>query len=222
MEQTKKVTKSNGAVAPYNLKQAESFLDRLHDQPNKSVLRINNQANGSLYIPIDVIEMKLDQFFAGLWSTENFQTNVIANEVTGSIDLKVFHPVAKLWITRVGAASVPIQQRSKSAVTDLDAKIKNALVKNFPALKAECLKNAAKSLGVNFGRDLNRDSGVDYTPISETVEQHNEAKELIDTATSKKMLVDLWNGNPQWHQNDAIIDAFLNRQSELQAKKPSK
>jgi hypothetical protein len=40
--------------------------------------------------------------------------------------------------------------------SDVDAKIKNTLVKDFPHLKAECIKNAAKSLGKYFGRDLNR------------------------------------------------------------------
>lgn len=36
----------------------------------------------------------------------------------------------------------------------------------YPKLKAECLKNAAKTLGKVFGRDLNRREKVDtYQPV---------------------------------------------------------
>jgi hypothetical protein len=39
---------------------------------------------------------------------------------------------------------------------DVQNKKSNALDMGFPKLKAECLKNAANSLGKMFGRDLNR------------------------------------------------------------------
>ena len=35
----------------------------------------------------------------------------------------------------------------------------------FPKLKAECLKNAAQSLGKIFGRDLNRKQKDTFNPL---------------------------------------------------------
>jgi hypothetical protein len=143
-----------------------NFTKNLNREPKPSDIQINKQAGGAKYLPISFVENQLDELYFGLWSTENFRHSVIANEVVGSIDLKVFHPVSMSWLTRVGVASVPIQQEAGADSRDADKKIKNALVKNFPSLKAECLKNACKSLGKFFGRDLSRKDKVDvFEPI---------------------------------------------------------
>lgn len=148
----------------------------LNKEPEQDHVKKNDLAGGALYLPIGKIEMTLDEVFMGLWKTDNFRWTVIANEVVGSIDLHVYHPIIKDWLTRTGAAATIIQQdaykkddngnymkdergykiRANVAPSDVDAKIKNALEKGFPKLKAECIKNAAKGLGKLFGRDLNR------------------------------------------------------------------
>lgn len=155
----------------------DNFVKQVLNRPvPERDVRVNKMANNANYIPISFVETKLDEVFFGLWSTDNFQTKVVANEIMGSIDLKVFHPIANTWLTRVGVASVVIQQdswkrdedgnfilnsknekiKARPKPSDVDAKIANTLVKDAPHLKAECIKNAAKSLGVMFGRDLNR------------------------------------------------------------------
>lgn len=144
------------------VQQYTSFLNR---QPPKSEIQVNAMAGNSNYLPISFIEMQLDELFFGIWSTDKFQYSQVGNEMVGSIELKVFHPVAKEWITRTGAAGVMIQFKKGSDVTDYNQKIANTLVKDFPHLKAECLKNAARSLGKIFGRDLNRKFQDTYTPL---------------------------------------------------------
>ena len=156
----------------------DNFIKQVLNRPvPETDVRINQMANNARYIPISFVETKLDEVFLGLWSIENFQTKVVANEIMGSIELKVFHPIAKVWLTRTGVAAVVIQQNSwmvdefgafvldankkkikapKPKPSDVDAKIINTLVKDAPHLKAECVKNAAKSFGLMFGRDLNR------------------------------------------------------------------
>ena len=128
-------------------------------------------------ILISHIETTLDEYFFGLWETVNFRWTQMGNEVVGAIDLRVFHPVAGVWITRQGAASVVImvdkapdgmdsKDRNLWAL-DMQNKKSNALDMGFPKLKTECLKNAANSLGALFGRDINRkekDRDV-YAPI---------------------------------------------------------
>jgi hypothetical protein len=128
-------------------------------------------------VVISHIEMTLDELFFGQWTTNNFTWSAIANEVQGSLELSVVHPVSGRTITRVGAASIVItvdkvphsiaenlQERNRWALNPSNKK-PNALDLAFPKLKAECLKNAAQSLGKIFGRDLNRKNRDEYKPF---------------------------------------------------------
>jgi hypothetical protein len=163
----------------------ENLQKLLNQYPSDTEVQVNKMAKNAKYIPIAVIERLLDELYSGLWQTDNFRTEVIANEVVGSIDLKVYHPVAKMWITRTGAASAMILTSAGKPVT-LENKITNTLVTSYPKLKAECIKNAAKSLGVRFGRALNRGELEEFSYLSEQVadltDGHARASALLETA----------------------------------------
>lgn len=163
----------------------ENLQKMLNQYPSDSEIQVNKQAKNAKYIPIAVIERLLDEMYLGIWQTDNFRTEVIANEVVGAIDLKVYHPVAKVWMTRTGAASAMILTSSGKPVT-LENKITNALVTMYPKLKAECIKNAAKSLGVRFGRALNRGEDEQFSYLTEQVadltDGHSRATALLETA----------------------------------------
>jgi hypothetical protein len=143
----------------------QNFQTLLHKEPKAEEIQTNKQANNSRYIPISHLEMKLDEMFFGIWSTKNFQSKTVVNEEVGSIELWYFHPTAKTWLCRIGAGAVMIMQRKDSDITDVGAKIKNTMTKDFPHLKAECFRNACLSLGKSFGRDLNREFEDQYNPI---------------------------------------------------------
>ena len=172
-------------LVPYGSPSLEGFQKLLNAFPDKTDVRVNAMANNSQYIPISVIESILDTYYSGLWQTVNFRYSVVANEIIGSIDLQVFHPVAKVWITRTGTASAMIQTVKDKPAT-VENKIKNTLVKDFPHLKSECIKNAAKSLGVRFGRALNRGKDDEYQYLTSIVEQTvdgvTDAYALLETA----------------------------------------
>lgn len=133
--------------------------------------------NKAKTLSISHVEMTLDEYFFGLWSTENFKWSVIQNEVVGSLDLIVVHPMNGMFIRRTGAASIVIQVdkvpdeiKNNSKARNIHAlspenKKPNALDMGFPKLKAECLKNAAQSLGKIFGRDLNRKHKDTFNPL---------------------------------------------------------
>lgn len=163
----------------------EGFQKFLNAHPDKHEIKTNSIANNAQYISIATIERKLDELYSGLWQTDNFRWSVVANEIVGAIDLKVFHPIAKCWITRTGAASALIQTAKDKPAT-VENKIKNTLVKDMPHLKAECLKNAAKSLGTVFGRNLNRGQEDDFMYLSETVREvvdgSSRALSLLETS----------------------------------------
>lgn len=130
----------------------------------------------AMYLPIDFVETSLDELFYGLWETKNFEWKPIANEITASITLRVFHPTANVWIERIGTASIAVmvdkapdnlvgQDRNRWAL-DVGNKKPNALDMGLPKLKTDCIKNAALSLGNVFGRNINRKLNDTYKPLT--------------------------------------------------------
>lgn len=145
--------------------QLQDFLAKLNREPEQSELDRTPDGKAKT-LPISFVEMTLDELFLGHWGTENFTSKVVANEVVGEIELWVIHPITGVRISRSGAAGIIIQvdkapddiqgkERNQWAL-DVSNKKSNALDLGYPKLKAECVKNAAQSLGKVFGRDLNR------------------------------------------------------------------
>lgn len=203
-----------------NFESIEGFAKVLNQVPPKNEVQINKAANNSKYLPISFVQMKLDEMFFGLWETVNFEYQVIANEIVGRLELRVFHTVAKMWISRTGAAAAMIQQKKNSPITDIGAKHKNTLVKDFPHLEAECLKNAAKKLGKMFGRDLNRDYTDDHNGVIEQSKEAATVKDELEAQLAKCNTlaeVNLLFGNyGTYSTNDQIRQLFMNRRKELQ------
>lgn len=147
--------------------QTLAFQILLNAEPNQAELGTTPDGKAKT-LPISFIETTLDELYFGQWSTENFVYQLVANEVIGSLELVVTHPITGQMVRRTGAASIQItvdavpeeikndrQQKNRWAL-DPSNKKSNALDMSFPKLKAECTKNAAQSLGRIFGRDLNR------------------------------------------------------------------
>lgn len=132
-----------------------AFQMRLNQHPPSGQV-LQHPMSKKDYLPISYIQTTLDEIFPGTWYDENFKSSVIGNEIVGQIDLVVMHPITGQWIRHTGAAAAMIRQTSGAQITDINAKIKNALEGDYPHLASDCLKNAAKKLGKAFGRDLNR------------------------------------------------------------------
>jgi len=178
-------------IIQYNETNVIDYIKRLHAEPPKNEVRQNAASNNTKYIPISFLEMKLDEMYNGCWSTKNFQTKIIANEICGELELEVINLKLGLKINRVGAAAVIVRQKKDSALTDQNSKIKNALVMDYPHLKAECFRNACLSLGKAFGRDLNREFVDEYEDESiETIRAKGDLKDLLDTYSNIKSFRD--------------------------------
>lgn len=190
------------------------IVNELQNQPLETEKQTNPWAENAVYIPIETIEAKLDLYFPLSWQTSNFNWQVIANEIVGSLDLTIYNPVLGAWITRTGAGAAQIQQVSKKKggsgdPTAINEKLQSTLTKDFPHLKAECLKNAAKSLGQTFGRDLNRSSASE--PVQE--QDINQALEGVNNCTTKKELLDYVKSLPR------LVQQSKELQSRVKAKK---
>lgn len=180
---------------PERMDALQKFQKRLNAEPPIESIEQTPDRKASTVV-ISHIEMTLDELFFGQWSTTSFTWDAIANEVQGSLELHVIHPVSGETITRTGAASVVImvdkvpdsikdnpQARNEWALSASNKKA-NALDMAFPKLKAECLKNAAQSLGKIFGRDLNRKNKDQYKPFKLTTADTG-LKALPESAMNK-------------------------------------
>jgi hypothetical protein len=192
----------------------EEFTKKLNAKPSKV-----DQSQGFESVPIDTVETELDEDFAGLWQTENFRWQVVANEIVGTIDLLVFHPVAKTWIRKTGSASVMIQQEKGAAIDDISKKYKNTLVKDFPKLEVMCIKSAAKKLGEKYGRSLNRKWIDNYETIYTEEIEANQGIDLIGEEMGKcktaEDLVAIWNQHPDLHGNGHFKKHFSSHKSRI-------
>lgn len=200
---------------PLNIQARESFIkEQLNIRPEKT-----DSKDGIETVPISVLENDLDEVYLGLWKTENFRFQVIANEIVGTLDLHVFDPQAKIWIIRSGSAAVMIRQKKDSELTDISAKIKNGLMMDFPKLETMCLKAAAKRLGKKFGRDLNRKYEDEYeTRYSnefavDEVRADVEAK--LNNCKSKEELTAAWAEYPELHSNPRFAKLFTSQKQKL-------
>jgi len=136
------------------LAKLERFNNTLQKNPPPKIL---DKGRKALSLPISYVERELDKIF-GVWEHVNFSTMRVGNEMVASLELRVYHPVLKEFITRTGTAAKMILQAKDTPFDQIERyKYANALETAFPALKNMALKNAAKSLGKRFGRDLNRE-----------------------------------------------------------------
>lgn len=142
-----------------NFNWTEQVLKQLQKKPNPKVVK--KDPSGFDYIPIGVMQNRLDKLFPMMWTEKYQKHEVIANEIVVVIELSVFNPTLGEWITRVGTGSAMIQQAKGAALTDVGAKYKNTLQKDFPNARARAFRNACKAFGNLFGRSLNRDQNIE-------------------------------------------------------------
>jgi hypothetical protein len=205
------------------LQQAEGFIKNfLAVPPPEEEVKILTK--NVKYLDISHVENTLDELYFGAWEVTDFKFQVVANELTGSLQLRVFHPVLQIWLSRTGTAAVQIRMYSKGSggdgdITNVHNKITNALVMDFPHLKTECIKNAARSLGKIFGRDLNRDKADSYEPFTEQIMFEETKKELqhkLNNCNNRDELQMLWDSLDPDQQNDPKVKRlFTVRKAKL-------
>jgi len=216
-KQLQKSTEKEDEMAYFS--RLQKFMEIQNAEVEKEKLQEHPIVKDCKYLPISHMEMALDEIFFGQWSTENFRWQVVSNEVIGSMDLLVFHPLTKQWIRRTGATaiqimvdSIPEQQRKtmqkqeiNAWAVDINNKKPGALTNGgFSKLKAECFKNACLSLGKYFGRDVNREhTASDYLG---TIKDPDERKTELRSRISEELL---HNQDSEYVQNitQLIIDA---------------
>ena len=197
------------------INEREQWLKNLNSAPEQT-----QKNNGFDTIPISVLETMLDEVYLGAWQTSNFRTQVIANEIVGTIDLQVFDPQLKVWLNRSGSAAAMIRQHKDSAITDIGAKLKNGLMMDYPKLESMCLKAACKRLGAKFGRNLNRKFEDEYETLYSNESELDGVKYILEGQLKEcKTISDLtavWGNFKEYHDNPRLRAAFNSRKLKLQ------
>lgn len=200
----------------------EQFTKILNTDPPKSSIQKTPDGRADT-MPISFVEAKLDEVYLRQWGAEDIHVQQIANEVLVWLTLWVIDPQTKTRITRPGFSAVQIMVDKapdgmhgpdKNAwALNMQNKKPNALYLAFPKAKSLAIKNAAQSLGIIFGRNLNRkhedEPGDFYTNIANDAATLTDAKKELEQCREKHQFVEIWakypelQGNEDWKKNYA-------------------
>lgn len=142
----------------------ENFNSLLNKKPKPGRVKTNQYANNAKYIPVSDVEMDMDKLFFGQWSSEMVgQPQILGNSVVVTLEVTFLHPVTGNWLKRVGTGAQDVQ-------TDSSGRAKSkALIKAVPSAKSIAFKNACKSIGKLFGRDLNRSDEAEFAKTADHI-----------------------------------------------------
>lgn len=123
------------------------------DPPSKIVKR--HDYGKFDYLPITAVERLLDGLFDG-WTHEILREGAIVNGFYVVVRLKAKIPQSDKYLKADGIGFAEFQTTKGAAPTDFTKLMQSAGVMAVPRAKAEAIKNAAKSFGNLFGRNLAR------------------------------------------------------------------
>lgn len=116
------------------------------------------------YLPTDKIEYLLSRTFTRWW-LEILDYKLIANSVGVSVRLYVINPITGQQMHNDGIGAVAIQTDSGAGAIDW-SKVKSAGVQMaLPAAETYAFKDAAEKFGRLFGKDVNRNSLLEYNDM---------------------------------------------------------
>lgn len=117
------------------------------------------------FIPISIVEGKMDEIYGGDWSFTMDRELFGKGFATGVGTLSYVHPVSGNIVGKTGTAAVALTK-------DINM--------DFPRLESACILNAAKKIGVTFGRNLNRDKDDAEVKVIQVEKENMEDAELSE------------------------------------------
>ena len=150
----------------------QQWVKDLNAEPNP--IHIKKNDDGSLYIPISVTQVLLDDIFLGQWDFEMTRDTYGRKWARGSGVMTCTNPINGEKIKRSGDAGILLTGNVRT---------------DSPRLEAMVLLSAARKFGKVFGRDLNRSKDDAPLPIVK-IEKTDKSTEqerlllLIDQCTT--------------------------------------
>jgi predicted RecA/RadA family phage recombinase len=149
-----------------------TYKQILDINPPKSIIR-HHQYGKFDYLPITAVERLLDGLFAS-WSAEILREGHVVNGFYIIVRLTARIPNSDKVLTADGIGFAEFQTKSGASPTDFTNLMQGAGVVAIPKAKTEAIKNAAKSFGNLFGRNLLRND-----------DQSDSELQVVSTARSK-------------------------------------
>lgn len=154
----------------------------LSSNPPKSIVKYHKFGKFE-YLPITAVERLLDGLFDG-WSAEILREGSVVNGFYVVVRLRAKLPQSDKELVADGIGFAEFQTIKGAAPTDFTKLSQSAGVLAVPRAKAEAIKNAAKSFGNLFGRNITRNDdnapaeaelvNTSRTKIASTLEAVNE------------------------------------------------
>lgn len=217
---------------PDLIRNIEGFTKRLNEDPPADGIEKTPDGKAET-LTISHVEGKLDEIYLRQWGYEKCDFSVVANELCCDVLVWVLDPSTGVKITRAGTAAIAIMvdkapdglhgKERNSWALNLENKKPNALKMNRPAVKSLALKNAVQSLGIVFGRNLNRkmeDTPEDYyTQELDGKEAIELIGEEMNACKSVDDLLEIWNQHPALHKNTLFKKFFSGHKSRIALQK---
>lgn len=118
------------------------------------------------YLPIERVEWLLTILYLR-WRVEIKTSQLIANSVTVTVRVHYYDHGINEWNWTDGIGAQPIQIDSGAGAIDFAKMKNNAIQLAAPAAESYAVKDACEKLGKIFGKDLNRQTVIDYEPLKD-------------------------------------------------------
>lgn len=145
-KEVEKIRKPRKAKATLDVRIME-FNKLIDNDPPEEWVKINKKFGDSKYLPIRIVEALLKSIFGVYQVKQADSIMIVSDNIIYSVDLLVYHPELKEWLTFSGVGAAPLRSNEKG--------ISIALHGNAPMARAFAVTNAAKSIGKLFGSALN-------------------------------------------------------------------
>lgn len=147
-------------VAVDNLLAKQTMTERTYKQvlstnPPKQIVKHHDFGKFD-YLPITAVERMLDGLFES-WTCEILREGVAVNGFFVVVKLRAKIPHSDKELVSDGIGFAEFQTKKGQSPTDFNHLMQGAGVMAVPRAKAEAIKNAAKSFGNLFGRNITRD-----------------------------------------------------------------
>jgi hypothetical protein len=141
-------------IEKYNKLTEITYKKILSNNPPKEIVK-HHEFGKFDYLPITAVERMLDGLFEH-WSVDILREGVAVNGFYVAVKLKAKIPGSDRILESDGIGFAEFQTQKGAAPTDFTKLSQSAGVMAVPKAKTEAIKNAAKSFGNLFGRNLTR------------------------------------------------------------------
>jgi len=131
-----------------------TYKSILNINPPKSIVKHHDYGKFD-YLPITAVERLLDGLFDS-WSVEIKMVNPVVNGIYVVVCLTANIPTSDKVLRADGIGFAEFQTVKGASPTDFTQLMQSAGVMAVPRARSEAIKNAAKSFGNLFGRNLTR------------------------------------------------------------------